>query len=182
LADEQETIQRLKRHDESAFRELVTEYEAQIRATIVNMLGYSLIVDDIIQDVFIRFYKAVGNFKGDSKLSTYLTKIAINLSLNEIKRRGKRSIVSLDDIKTIDHYRQTQDTSESFATKELVQQALLLVDELYRSVIVLRIIRGYSTSETAKILELPEGTVLSRLARGQKKMYDIINKLNGDLK
>lgn len=179
MNDESSFIKRLKRRENAAFRELIVEYESFVRATVVNMVGHCEEAEDIIQDVFIRFFRSVDNFKGESKLSTYITKIAMNLSLNEIKRRGKRVMMSIEQTPAIVSQLQGDDTRNHFENKELVHKSLLRLDESYRSVVVLRIIQGYSTRETAKMLNLPEGTILSRLARGQKKLHGIMTEMLG---
>ncbi len=75
--------------DEEAFRCLVERYEGAVAATVIGMLGPGGEVDDVGQEVFVRFYRALDRFRGDSSLKTYLTRIAINLSLNELKRRRR---------------------------------------------------------------------------------------------
>ncbi|MDX1666037.1 MAG: sigma-70 family RNA polymerase sigma factor, partial [Saprospiraceae bacterium] len=76
--------------DDSAFREIVARHERLVRSTVAGMLGYRPEVDDVAQEVFIRFYRSLDQFRGDAKLSSYLCRIAINLTLNEIKSRKSR--------------------------------------------------------------------------------------------
>ena len=78
---------RAREGDEAAFRTLVTRYESRVAATVVGMLGPGDEADDVGQETFIRFYQALGKFRGEAALITYLTRIAMNLSLNAIKRR-----------------------------------------------------------------------------------------------
>ncbi|MBI9070389.1 MAG: RNA polymerase sigma factor [Melioribacteraceae bacterium] len=162
--------------DASSFEQIINKYEAQVSATIYGMLGDTQEADDVGQEVFIRFYKSMDKFRGDSALGTYLTRIAINLSLNEIKRRKRRQFFSFDtpiEKELSELYSDKE--SNKLETKELVQMALLKLDPKFRSVVVLRLVENYSTDETAIILELPVGTVLSRLARGQKKLKQILS-------
>lgn len=86
LNDEQ-IIQLIKKNDQQAFRILIDRYEKKVAATVINMLGYTDEADDVGQEVFIRFYNNIHQFKGTSSLGTYLIRIAINLSLNELKRQ-----------------------------------------------------------------------------------------------
>jgi len=139
------------------------------------MVGNKYDADDIGQETFIRFYKSMKQFKGDSQLGTYLARIAINLSLNEIKKRSNHRMLSSTDFKNIE----ITDTSTEKSTDntELVNNALSAMDVKFRSIIILRHIQGFSTKETADILNLPLGTVLSRLSRGQDKLKKIITKL-----
>lgn len=159
--------------DQSAFSEIVSRHKTKIASTIYGMIGKCDEADDIGQEVFIRFYKNIKSFRGDSALGTYLTRIAINLSLNEIKKRKIKRFFSFDEItesgKDIGN---TDDTIEKNENREIVQAAIQKLDAKYRSVIVLRLIDGYTTEETAKILDVPLGTVLSRLARAQAKLKE----------
>lgn len=161
-----------KAGDDNAFRELVRRYESRIAATVMGMLGKCPEADDVGQETFIRFYNGLKNFRGESSLATYLTRIAINLSLNELKRRKRRSMLFW---KTSDENYEIPDEkarSEYSEDKEIVQKAIQKLDSKFRAVIILRLIDGYSTEETAEILNIPVGTVLSRLSRAQQKLKE----------
>ncbi len=143
------------------------------------MLGQCPEAEDVGQETFIRFYKSMSSFRGESSAATFLTRIAINLSLNEIKRRKRISrffVKSTDDVK----YLFAEMPFENSEMKNLVQRGIQKLEPNFRAVIVLRLIEGYSTKETANILKLPEGTVLSRLARAQKKLKQILEPVLGD--
>ena len=172
-------IEQSRKGNQVAFGQLVDRFSQQVRTTVIGMLGDTAEADDVAQEVFIRFYKSVKDFRGDSKVGTYLTRIAINLSINELNRRkrkgrwltlfksGEKDFLPL----------QIADKSanlERFDTKELIEKSLQILDVDFRAVVILRLIDGYSVKETAEILELPMGTVASRLARGQKKLQQIL--------
>ncbi|MFC2167203.1 RNA polymerase sigma factor, partial [Acidobacteriota bacterium] len=128
------------------------------------------------QETFIRFYKSLDTFRGDSSISTYLTRIAMNLSLNEIKRRQRRrKHISENSEKGIENIPEKAASKNTGETKELVHAGVQKLEPKFRSVIVLRLIMGYTSKETAKLLKLPMGTVLSRLARAQMKLKDILS-------
>jgi RNA polymerase sigma-70 factor (ECF subfamily) len=173
--DESELIERCRNGEQQAFSEIIRRYKGKIASTIFGMLGRCDEADDIGQEVFIRFYKSINNFRGESALGTYLTRIAINLSLNEIKRRKLRSFLSFE--KLIEEGKDIMDIDAKSSldeNKEIIQQAIQKLSSKYRSVLVLRLIDDYSTEETAKILNLPVGTVLSRLARAQIKLREYL--------
>ncbi|MGE5412176.1 MAG: RNA polymerase sigma factor [Clostridiales bacterium] len=173
--DESELIERCRNGEQQAFSEIIKRYKGKIASTIFGMLGRCDEADDIGQEVFIRFYKSINNFRGESALGTYLTRIAINLSLNEIKRRKLRSFLSFE--KLIEEGKDIMDIDAKSSldeNKEIIQKAIHKLSAKYRSVLVLRLIDDYSTEETAKILNLPVGTVLSRLARAQIKMREYL--------
>jgi RNA polymerase sigma-70 factor, ECF subfamily len=161
--------------NQSAFTEIVKRHKSRIAATIYSMVGKCDEADDIGQEVFIRFFNSMKNFRGDSALSTYLTRIAINLSLNEIKRRKRRFFLNFD--KMAEDGRDIADPTPwdpMGGNREIIQMALQNLNLKYRSVVVLRLIDGYTSEETAKILEIPLGTVLSRLARAQTKLQEYL--------
>ena len=179
LNTDEELIASAREGDTAAFKILVERYEGQVAGTVVGMLGNGQEAEDVGQEVFIRFYRALNKFRGDSKVGTYLTRIAINLSLNAIKRNKRRKIFGLfggedKQVLQIPDAGLTQDQRD---TQAMVQKALLGLSPDFRSVIVLRLIEGYSTKEVSEMLNVPLGTVLSRLARAQHKLRDILQKL-----
>ena len=175
LTDEQLIAQTLSGND-NAFKMLVQRHESRIAATVIGMLGNRPEAEDVGQEVFIRFYKNLKNFRGDSAVSTYLTRIAINLSLNEIRRRKLRSLFSSidDDEKTLELPDESAKKPDDDSSA-LVHRAIRKLDTKYRTVIVLRLLEGYSTEETAEILEIPQGTVMTRLLRAQQKLKTILS-------
>jgi len=179
LTDEK-LVSRAQKGDNEAFRELVRRYESLVAGTVIGMLGKCAEADDVGQETFIRFYRSLKKFRGESKLGTYLTRIAINLSLNQLKRRKRRSnrffSTPVDELHDLPDENATAEPNED---REIVQQALGRLEIKFRSVIVLRLIDGYSTEETANILKIPVGTVLSRLSRAQQKLKELLTPYYG---
>jgi RNA polymerase sigma-70 factor (ECF subfamily) len=177
---ENEIVEKARRGDEDAFREIIRQHEHQVAATVIGILGNGPEVDDLGQETFVQFYRSLGRFRGDSQLGTYLTRIAINLSLNELRRRKRFARYVEPGPPQNGNPVQSQKAKESSTdVRELVQGGLQRLPPEFRTVIVLRLIDGYSTREAADILRLPQGTVLSRLARGQAKLKEIIDGMNG---
>jgi RNA polymerase sigma-70 factor (ECF subfamily) len=145
---------------------------------VIGMLGYCTEADDIGQETFIRFYQSLGKFRGESSVGTYLTRIAINLTLNEIKRRKRRRDLhwSREDEK-MENVPDDRDRKNLKELKEIVHTGIRQLNPKHRAVVVLRLIQGYTTQETAQILHLPVGTVLSRLARAQAQLKKILTPL-----
>ncbi|HEM49235.1 MAG TPA: RNA polymerase sigma factor, partial [Caldithrix sp.] len=113
-------------------------YESQIASTVINMLGKSPEAEDIGQEVFIRFYKAIPGFRGESSVGTYLTRIAINLSLNEIKRRKRRkNIFVKKELSELINYIDENKPDVS-GDKEMINRAIQSLNPKFRSVLVLR--------------------------------------------
>jgi len=162
-----ELIDEIIKGDNSAFRYIIARYEGQIARVVKGMLGECAEAEDIGQETFIRFYKSINKFRNESQLGTYLTRIAINLSLNELKKRKKKQkIFSSDENKIL----KISSKEVNNDINEMVTIALQSLDVKYRSVIVMRMLQGYDTKETAQILKIPVGTVLSRLSRAQDKL------------
>ena len=178
-ASENEWIARAKQGQREAIHAIIASHEHKVAATIAGILGQGPDVDDIGQEVFFRFFRSLNGFRGDSLIRTYLTRIAINLSLNELKRRkretGNRNSETPEKDSSFHAARAEQRASEM---KETVRLALQKLPPKFRTVLILRLINDYSTRETAKILRLPEGTVLSRLARGQAKLKEILERID----
>lgn len=164
--------------DQNAFRSIVLKHEGNVARTVVGILGQNEDAEDVGQEVFIRFYKSINQFKGESSLKTYLTRIAINLSLNRLKQKNSHATKPLEshEIRTV----QATSGDEIFEMNELIEKALKQLEPDYRSVVVSRLMQGYSTKETADLLDIPLGTVLSRLSRAQQKMQKALIGLGWD--
>jgi RNA polymerase sigma-70 factor, ECF subfamily len=174
---DQEIIKRVLEGETDLFREIIVKYESQVASIIYGMVGHSTDAEDIGQETFIRFYKNLKNFRGESGVGTYLTRIAINLSLNEIKRRKRKNVLfHTNDTETLE----IADNSTKISLNEdedSIHRAIQKLTPKFRSVIILRLVEGYSTQETAKLLKIPVGTVLSRLTRAQKKLKEILSPI-----
>jgi RNA polymerase sigma-70 factor (ECF subfamily) len=179
VTKEKELIEASLNGDKNAFGELVTRYQKMVARTIKGMLGDSVFAEDIGQEVFIKLYYSLSEFRGEAKLSTYIQKIAANLTLNEIKRR-KRFFTMFSQKANDEMYAfeiADQDTEERREASEIVNKALMAMDPKFRIIVTMRMLQGYSTKETAEILDLPIGTVLSRLSRAQEQLRSILLKL-----
>lgn len=170
--DDTELLEKSRGGDMAAFKLLVQRHEGQVAGVIKPILGNTPEAEDVGQEVFIRFYDSLNKFRGDSKLSTYLIRIAINLSLNELKRKKRTNshhaaIEAAEGIKGVD---------DMMDLKEHLHYAFERLEPEFKAVATLRLIEGYSTEETAGILEIPLGTALSRLARAQQKLRISLSK------
>lgn len=179
VGSDADLIARVRDGDVDAFRHLVERYQDAVAGVVVGMLGSGPDADDVGQETFVRFYRSIDRFRGDAALLTYLTRIAMNLSLNELKRRKRRERRMLRIHERAPELESPSEPPDDAVLRKdrvrAVRDAIDRLDEKHRAVVTLRIIRGLSTKETATALGVPEGTVLSRLARGRQK-------LEGDLK
>jgi len=178
-ADEMELVKASLEGDKNAFGEIVNRYKSMVARTVKGMLGDTVFAEDLGQEVFIKLFHSLPEFRGESKLSTYLQKIAVNITLNEIKRRKRFfSMFSHSDGSELHEYDiPDSESEEKKDARELVSKALQMIDPKFRIILAMRMLQGYSTMETAEILGLPVGTVLSRLSRGQEQMKKILKGL-----
>ena len=173
--DDDELVARARAGDHGAFRLLVLRYEPAVAATVVGMLGRGDDADDVGQETFIRFHAALDRFRGEASVKTYLQRIAVNLSLNALKRRRRFHVrfLSRDEPREAPLPEPSASLTGEMDAREAQAAVRAAIDRLapkHRPVVVLRMIEGYSTRETAGILGVPEGTVLSRLARAMKQL------------
>jgi RNA polymerase sigma-70 factor, ECF subfamily len=173
-------IRRLRDRDEKAFREIVVEYQDRVFNMTYRMLGNREEAEDVAQEVFITVFKSIDQFRGDSKFSTWLYRIAANTCKNRIKylaRRHDRDQSEYDDAADRDHAagaltapsqpRRPDRALEGAQMEQMFQEAIGELDEEQRLLVILRDIEDLSYEEILAITGLPEGTVKSRLHRAR---------------
>ena len=175
-----ELIARARDGQSRAFRQLVERYEDQVAATVIGMLGRGAEADDVGQETFIRFYESLNQYRGDAGVGTYLTRIAINQSLKALKKRKRwyerfwSRDADPDAALTREPPVPGEDEIDARDHAELVHRALEHLSDDHRAVVVLRLLDGYSTRETAEMLDIPEGTVMSRLYRATSTLESLL--------
>jgi RNA polymerase sigma-70 factor (ECF subfamily) len=177
MAAEQALVGRARLGDQAAFRALVERYEGLVAATVTGMLGTGAEADDVGQNTFIRFYQSLDQYRGEGGVAPYLTRIAINLSLNALEKRKRRlkTFFSREELPPLtDPIHEGDQELQQIEWQRIIQRALNRLRPKHRAVVVLRLIDGYSTQETAELLDVPVGTVLSRLARAQKQLKNLL--------
>lgn len=168
-----ELVVRARSGDAGAFRLLVERHQPIVASVVIGMLGRGADADDVGQETFIRFHAALGDFRGDASLATYLRRIAMNLSLNALKRRKRFHLRLISrDASVIPLAEPAVDPYDAERTERtaVVRKAVSELGEKQRAVVVLRLLEGLSTNETAEVLDIPPGTVMSRLARGMAEL------------
>lgn len=169
------TLAKIQSGDRAAFDLLVEEYQSQVINIAYGMLSNREDAYDAAQEVFLRIYKNIGNFRGESALSTWIFRITKNVCMDFLRKR--RELVSLDadeenaprqDIP--DHRYSPEKSVERTELQRLVRQAISQMEEKYRLAITLFDIEGLSYEEIAEILDCPVGTVKSRLSRAREKL------------
>lgn len=170
--------------DSDSFRRLVEAYEGRVAGVVAGMLGEGADADDVGQEVFIRLHQSLGQFRGESRLSTWLTRIAINLCLDRLRARQRwhKRFLGLeeDEVRPQEPRLDGEALLDQRERARVVRRAVRRLRPSWRAVVVLRYLRGCSTEETAQALSIPYGTVLSRLSRGLSALRDDLGPLLGD--
>jgi RNA polymerase sigma-70 factor (ECF subfamily) len=192
--DEARLIERLIARDERAFNALVRAYERRVFALVLRMIGNRAEAEDLAQEVFVQVFKAIGSFRGDSKLSTWIYRIAINLCKNRSKYLRVRHAGQQDELEAVAettalgqgrgaNVAQIARPDEAMAGKQvehIVQQAILQLEPSFRECLVLRDVEDLSYEEIGAITGLPEGTVKSRIHRARAQLKEIVERALGE--
>jgi len=167
-------VARLRRRDELAFNEVVELHGDKVFSLVLRMVGTRAEAEDIAQEVFVTVFKSIDSFRGESKLSTWILRIAANHSKNRIKYLSRRPTES-EDVQNAAAAAGAPDALlEAAQTDRLMQDAIAELDEDHRLVVVLRDIEDLSYEEICEITGLPDGTVKSRLHRARMALKDLV--------
>jgi RNA polymerase sigma factor (sigma-70 family) len=170
---ETELLERARARDVQAYSELVRRYQKKIYTLVYNMTSSREDAEDLVQDVFVKAYSSLQHFHGNSSFYTWVYRIAVNRTINYIKKRNRRSADSLDDVdKAIErdpNYVELSAKESPFRDmtitelRDKLNRALQTLSEKHRTVVVMHDIEGVPHEEIAKVLGCSEGTVRSRL-------------------
>jgi RNA polymerase sigma-70 factor (ECF subfamily) len=194
-ADEDDKLVSLcQKGDTGAFEALVEKHQKKMLNTAYRMIGNYEEACEVVQDAFFSAYKAMGKFRGESRFSTWLYSIVINLSKNRLRRMKTRlywrgtstddPVKSKDAKLPADPPAQDPSPPELMEKKEIqakVQDCINDLDQEHREVLVLRDVQGFSYEEIGDILRISEGTVKSRLFRAREALKDSLKKAFGGL-
>lgn len=161
-------VARLRSGAEGAFEDLVIAYQHRIFAVAVRMLGNAAEAEEIAQDVFLRVYRSIAEFRGEARLSTWLYGIASRLCLNRLASADRR--LRRDDADALDRAPAGGDAAALMERREMesaLREAIAGLPEDRRIVVVLRDLEGLSYEEISEALGLELGTVRSRLHRAR---------------
>ena len=170
---DQDLVVRAREGDTSAFDALILKYGDKLYGLVYNMTSHKEDAHDLLQEIFVRAYQSLGSFRGNSTFYTWIYRIAVNQTLNFLKKRNRRTDLSLNDLDSSvqqdpalidttqedDRERQTQ--LNELQTK--LNEALMKLSHPHRMVVTMFDIQGMSHAEIAKLLKASEGTIRSRL-------------------
>lgn len=186
FADEANLVARAKKGDRDAFFTLVSHYERNLYRLGLSITGNEQDAEDVLQETFLKAFANLAGFQGDSRLYTWLVRIAMNEALMKLRKRKTEKAVSLDEPESSedgDQPRQIvaweQDPEQKFAQNELRQilkEAMERLPHAYRIVVQLRDVEELSTEEAAEVLNMSMAAVKSRLLRGRLMLRESLNR------
>ena len=181
-------VAKIKKGDSFSFDHLIRKYHGRLYGLIYHMTSNHEDTNDLLQDVFLKAFQVISSFKGESSFYTWIHRIAVNMSLNFLKKRNRRQHSSLDN--TEEHLESDPDFIAAANKKdprhlinlqEFQKKLTTAMGELsgqHRAVVTLFDIQGISQSEIAKILKTTEGTVRSRLFYAHRQLKRSLQEFN----
>lgn len=173
---ERELVQRIQQGDRTAFEELLDAYETRVYRLALRFTDSVPDAEDVTQEIFLGVYKSLANFRGDSSLGTWIYRVAMNHCL-EFRRKRKLEMLPYDDELALASHDWREDPFASAGKSELserVNAALKCLSPQHRDVIVLHELQGLTYQEVATTLNVPVGTVKSRLSNALRRLRDLL--------
>jgi RNA polymerase sigma-70 factor (ECF subfamily) len=188
--DDLTLVQRVRTGDQRAFKLLVERYQRKVYGVAVGMLKDREEARDVAQEAFVKVYKYLDHFKGDASFYTWLYRITVNICIDVLRRKGSKGDEHLEFDETLAHdtaeanigalgTRLGTNPQKSALRKELADRitaAIHQIPEAHRKILLLREVEGMSYEELAKTLDIPKGTVMSRLFHARLKMQKILGE------
>lgn len=183
---DEELVARTQAGDPDAFDELVIRYSKRLYGLVYNMTSNHEDTNDLLQDVFAKAYRSIKGFQRKSSFYTWMHSIAVNMTINFLKKRGRRQSTSLDDEDAGLQYdkefleaTEGSDPRREANLSELQQrlnEALQKLSHEHRAVVTMFDIQGMPHAEIAKILRISEGTVRSRLFYAHRQLQNYLEE------
>jgi RNA polymerase sigma-70 factor (ECF subfamily) len=176
-AVDQKLVERVKRGDKVAFDLLVRKYQHKVAKLIARYVRDRGEIEDVTQEAFIKAYRAIGGFRGDSAFYTWLYRIAVNSAKNYLESQGRRppgndiEVETAEMIESAEPLRDSATPERQLLRDEIaatVQRVIATLPEDLRTAITLREIEGLSYEEIAQVMDCPIGTVRSRIFRARE--------------
>jgi RNA polymerase sigma-70 factor (ECF subfamily) len=179
IADQQ-IVERVQRGDKNAYGLLVTKYQHKVSYLVSRYVKNSGDVADVTQEAFIKAYRALPNFRGDSAFYTWLYRIAVNSAKNYLVSQGRKPPASDVDAEEADALKENNSPEKSLMSEQmekLLFEAMEKLPEDLRMAISLRELEGLSYEDIANIMDCPVGTVRSRIFRAREALDKVIQPL-----
>jgi len=184
--EDQQLVARTQEGDASAFDQLVVKYTPRLYGLVYNMTSNHEDTNDLLQDIFSKAYKAIRGFRGKSSFYTWIHSIAVNMTLNFLKKRGRRFQLSLDDVDaSIQNDKEFLEATASTSPvreadlselQKRLNEAMMKLSDEHRAVVTMFHIQGMPHAEISKILRVSEGTVRSRLFYANRQLQNYLDE------
>lgn len=170
-------ISRARGGDREAFGALVEQYRDNVYRLAYRMCGNAYDADEAAQEAFVAAWRALPNFRGDAKFSTWLYRLTTNAAIDVMRREKRHKAVGDGEMMEVaDTSNSPQETVERTEQQEAVQRALATLSAEYREVLLLRYMEELDYAEIAEVLKLPSGTVKSRINRAKAALKTALLK------
>ncbi len=184
MPSDEELIEQIRRGERAAFQALVEKYQRRMYGVAYGVLGNREDALDAVQEAFVKAYRSLARFKGQASLYTWLYRITFNAAIDLARKAGRRDEVELrEEIEPEEEKGEypvapsSESPSDQLMRKELgglIDDAIQKLPPDQRTAIVLREVEGLSYKEIAKVMRCSEGTVMSRLHYGRKKLQELL--------
>lgn len=174
--DERKLVQRIQAGDRKAFEHLLDLYETRVYRLALRFTNSVADAEDVTQEIFLAVYRSLASFKGNSALGTWIYRVAMNHCL-EFRRKRKLDSIPLEEEIMLASSDWRDDPFQSANRHELtkkVEEALNCLSPLHRDVIILHELQGMTYQEVAAALNVPVGTVKSRLSNAFRRLRDLL--------
>lgn len=178
--DDKYLLQLIKKGNDSAYEDIVKKYERPIYQYCYRFFGSEEDALDSTQEIFIKVYRYIGKFEGKSSLKTWIYRIASNtcITIAQHKKKEKAGLfqsflnwwVREDNVDTPEEILISNETRE--ITQSIVSEKIASLKEVYRGPVIMKDIKGMTLEEIAEILQIPKGTVKSRINRGRRILQE----------
>jgi RNA polymerase sigma factor (sigma-70 family) len=172
--EDEELVARAQAGDANAFDALVVKYSPRLYALVYNMTSNHDDTNDLLQDVWAKAYRSISGFRGKSQFYTWLHSIGANMTINFLKKRGRRWTLSLDDVDNGIAKLQASSTpvrdTDLGEMQRKINEAMMKLTPEHRAVVTMFDIQGMPHADIAKVLGISEGTVRSRLFYAHKQL------------
>ncbi len=183
---DQELIARTQAGDPEAFDDLIRRYNPRLYGLVYNMTSNHEDTNDLLQDIFSKAYRSIGGFQGKSSFYTWMHSIAVNMTINFLKKRGRRHTMSLDDmdagVENNPDYIEATSGSDPRREANLTElqkklnEAMQKLSHEHRAVVTMFDIQGMPHGEIAKVLGISQGTVRSRLFYAHRQLQNYLEE------
>jgi RNA polymerase sigma-70 factor (ECF subfamily) len=183
-----EFVARAQAGDSAAFDELIVKYSPRLYGLVYNMTSNHEDTNDMLQDIWAKAFRSIAGFRGQSSFYTWIHSIGVNMTINFLKKRGRRHTMSLDDIdsgiQNDKEFLELTATSTPVREADLgelqkrLNEALQKLSPEHRAAVTMFDIQGMPHAEIAKILGISEGTVRSRLFYAHRQLQNFLTEFH----